>query len=152
MWQVDLAAAQQLLKTSFFEVKFLCNYGLRGALLSALPDNARIRELQACNSYTVFLLYLQSFSILGIFLSDDPMILINIVPCITVSNIKLSKNNKNCTILFLWPFLKIPPQSCSTEKISSFYIFWQSRVCWPLLCICCPFCIFERCLDLNVPT
>ncbi len=29
------------------------------------------------------------------------------------------------------------------------YIFWRSRVCWPLLCLCRPFCIFERCLDSN---
>jgi hypothetical protein len=28
-------------------------------------------------------------------------------------------------------------------------VIWQPRVCWPLLCICCPFCIFERCLDSN---
>jgi hypothetical protein len=27
--------------------------------------------------------------------------------------------------------------------------FWQARVCWPLLCLCRPFCIFERCLDSN---
>ncbi len=27
------------------------------------------------------------------------------------------------------------------------YIFWQARVRWPLLCLCRPFCIFERCLD-----
>ncbi len=25
--------------------------------------------------------------------------------------------------------------------------FWWARVCWPLLCLCRPFCIFERCLD-----
>jgi hypothetical protein len=24
-----------------------------------------------------------------------------------------------------------------------------ARVCWPLLCLCRPFCIFERCLDSN---
>jgi hypothetical protein len=22
--------------------------------------------------------------------------------------------------------------------------FWRARVCWTLLCLCCPFCIFER--------
>ncbi len=27
------------------------------------------------------------------------------------------------------------------------YIFWQASVCWPLLCLCRQFCIFERCLD-----
>jgi len=27
--------------------------------------------------------------------------------------------------------------------------FWRLRVCWPLLCLCRPFCIFERCLDSN---
>jgi hypothetical protein len=25
----------------------------------------------------------------------------------------------------------------------------RARVCWPLLCLCRPFCIFERCLDSN---
>ncbi len=30
-----------------------------------------------------------------------------------------------------------------------FSYFWRARVCWPLLCLCCPFCIFERCLDSN---
>jgi hypothetical protein len=29
------------------------------------------------------------------------------------------------------------------------YSFWRARVCWPLLCLCRPFCIFERCLDSN---
>ncbi len=29
------------------------------------------------------------------------------------------------------------------------YIFWRTRVCWPLLCLCRPFCIFERYLDSN---
>ncbi len=29
------------------------------------------------------------------------------------------------------------------------YIFWRSRVCWPLLCLCRRVCIFERCLDSN---
>ncbi len=27
------------------------------------------------------------------------------------------------------------------------YTFWWARVCLPLLCLCRPFCIFERCLD-----
>jgi hypothetical protein len=27
------------------------------------------------------------------------------------------------------------------------YIFWRARVCWPLLCLCRPFYIFEKCLD-----
>ncbi len=27
--------------------------------------------------------------------------------------------------------------------------FWQARMCWPLLCLCRPFCILERCLDSN---
>ncbi len=26
---------------------------------------------------------------------------------------------------------------------------WRPRVCLPLLCLCCTFCIFERCLDSN---
>jgi hypothetical protein len=26
------------------------------------------------------------------------------------------------------------------------YIYWRARVCWPLLCLCRPFCFFERCL------
>ncbi len=25
--------------------------------------------------------------------------------------------------------------------------FWRARVCWPLLCLDRPFCIFDRCLD-----
>ncbi len=29
------------------------------------------------------------------------------------------------------------------------YIFWWARVCWPLLCLCRPFCIFDGCLDSN---
>jgi hypothetical protein len=28
-------------------------------------------------------------------------------------------------------------------------IFWWAIMCWPLLCLCRPFCIFERCLDSN---
>ncbi len=27
--------------------------------------------------------------------------------------------------------------------------FWRTKVCWPLLCLCRPFCSFERCLDSN---
>jgi hypothetical protein len=30
------------------------------------------------------------------------------------------------------------------------YIFWLAKVCWLLLCLCRPFCIFERCLDSNL--
>jgi hypothetical protein len=26
---------------------------------------------------------------------------------------------------------------------------WRAGVCWSLLCLCRPFCIFERCLDSN---
>jgi hypothetical protein len=29
------------------------------------------------------------------------------------------------------------------------YIFWLAKMCWPLLCLCLPSCIFERCLDSN---
>jgi hypothetical protein len=29
------------------------------------------------------------------------------------------------------------------------YFFGRARMCWPLLCLCRPFCIFERCLDSN---
>ncbi len=34
------------------------------------------------------------------------------------------------------------------ESLRSFFwiFFWRARVCWPLLCVCRPFCIFERCL------
>ncbi len=51
-----------------------------------------------------------------------------------------------------------PPPSTSIGSLSirvcilynSFwYIFWWARVCWPLLCLCRPCCIFERCLDSN---
>jgi hypothetical protein len=30
-----------------------------------------------------------------------------------------------------------------------FFFFLRTRVCWPLLCLCRPFCIFERCLNSN---
>ncbi len=30
-----------------------------------------------------------------------------------------------------------------------FVYILRTRVCWPLLCLCRPFCIFERCLDSN---
>ena len=33
--------------------------------------------------------------------------------------------------------------------LSFLYIFWRARVCRPLLCLCRPFMIFERCLDSN---
>ncbi len=38
---------------------------------------------------------------------------------------------------------------CSSLKYLEFlkYIFCWTWVCWPLLCLCCPFCIF--CLDSN---
>ncbi len=29
------------------------------------------------------------------------------------------------------------------------FFFFRGRVCWPLLCICRQFCIFQRCLDSN---
>ncbi len=29
------------------------------------------------------------------------------------------------------------------------YFLWRARVCWPLLCLCRPFCTFERYLDSN---
>jgi hypothetical protein len=32
---------------------------------------------------------------------------------------------------------------------TSFLLFWRASVSWPLLCLCRPFCIFERCLDSN---
>jgi hypothetical protein len=32
---------------------------------------------------------------------------------------------------------------------SSLTFFLQARVCWPLICLCRPFCIFEKCLLLN---
>ncbi len=35
------------------------------------------------------------------------------------------------------------------KKVSFWYIFWRVRVCWPLPCLCRPFCIFRRCLDSN---
>jgi hypothetical protein len=37
----------------------------------------------------------------------------------------------------------------STPHYSSWKFFWRATVCWPLLCLCRPFCIFERCLDSN---
>jgi hypothetical protein len=29
------------------------------------------------------------------------------------------------------------------------YLYSWARVCWPLLCLCRPFCIFKTCLDSN---
>ncbi len=34
-------------------------------------------------------------------------------------------------------------------NLKDYFFFWQARMCWPLLCLCGPFCIFERCLDSN---
>ncbi len=33
----------------------------------------------------------------------------------------------------------------SAEYNVSYSFFWRARLCWPLLCLCRPFCIFERC-------
>jgi hypothetical protein len=35
------------------------------------------------------------------------------------------------------------------QMIAGKLFFWLARVCWPLLCLCRPFCIVERCLDSN---
>ncbi len=42
------------------------------------------------------------------------------------------------------------PEWWNTRKTVILYIFWCDRVCWPLLCLCRPFCIFERCLGSNL--
>jgi hypothetical protein len=35
------------------------------------------------------------------------------------------------------------------RMVFDFCIFFgRARVCWPHLCLCCPFCTFERCLDV----
>jgi hypothetical protein len=57
---------------------------------------------------------------------------------------------------FLYPISRpsIPPPSPVTfappsvrfPPIFFVYIYWLARVCWPLLCLCRPFCFFERCL------
>jgi len=48
----------------------------------------------------------------------------------------------NCRVDWGWWLLQI--------SFKSFlYIFLAVRVCWPLLCFCLPFRIFERCLDSN---
>jgi len=39
------------------------------------------------------------------------------------------------------------PFKLGTEDYLPFFL--RARVCWPLLCLCLPFCIFERCLDSN---
>ncbi len=36
-----------------------------------------------------------------------------------------------------------------SDHSNIFLIFWRARVCWLLLCLCRPFCMFERCLDSN---
>jgi hypothetical protein len=38
---------------------------------------------------------------------------------------------------------------CRIIHVFFVYFFRRARVCWPLLCFCRPFCIFERCLDSN---
>ncbi len=53
-----------------------------------------------------------------------------------------------------------PLQFCNRENplnmhcqfVVRFFVefFWRTRVCWPLLCLCRPFCIFKRCLDSSV--
>jgi hypothetical protein len=44
-------------------------------------------------------------------------------------------------------------QSSNNREIKTFYdfciFFWRARVCWPLLRLCRPFCIFEKWLDSN---
>ncbi len=38
----------------------------------------------------------------------------------------------------------------SPEILAIFCVYsGRARVCWPLRCLCRPFCIFERCLDSN---
>ncbi len=34
-------------------------------------------------------------------------------------------------------------------KLFLFLFFWRARVYWPLLCLCRPFCMFDRCMDSN---
>ncbi len=50
-------------------------------------------------------------------------------------------------------FFKVPadlfahPLSFSCLLKTIFTCYLRARMCWPLLCLCRPFCIFERCLD-----
>ncbi len=39
--------------------------------------------------------------------------------------------------------------SSRLDPITPVYFFWLARVSWPLLCLCHPFCIFERCFGLE---
>jgi hypothetical protein len=38
------------------------------------------------------------------------------------------------------------PKRSHREK---YFFLGRAKVCWPLLCLCRTFCIFERCLDSN---
>ncbi len=50
-------------------------------------------------------------------------------------------------------FVQGGPPVASKLFFPSFCVFfWQARVCWTLLCLCRPFCIFGRCLDSNPET
>jgi hypothetical protein len=43
-------------------------------------------------------------------------------------------------------------RTVASRKLKSLvkdFFFLRARVCWPLLCLCRPFCIFVRCLDSN---
>ncbi len=45
--------------------------------------------------------------------------------------------------------LQHPSWNLHLRKEWFFCMFWRTRVCWPLLCSCRLFCIFEICLDSN---
>jgi hypothetical protein len=43
----------------------------------------------------------------------------------------------------------VPPPLGESANFSVVIFFLRARVCWTLLFLCRPFCIFERCLDSN---
>ncbi len=49
----------------------------------------------------------------------------------------------------LAPDLQIK-QTRNTSRNFFCIFFWRTRVRWPLLCLCRPFCIYEKCLDSNL--
>ncbi len=65
------------------------------------------------------------------------------LPFITILTLKI-----NYSIWFL-NSLKKCKNIIGLGPLPFLYIFWRAKGCWPILCLCRPCCIFERCLDSN---
>ncbi len=67
-------------------------------------------------------------------------------------SIYLSSRSRHFAVRF--STISSAPRAASTYTLMLMYsfciFFWRARVCWPLHCLCRPFCIFERCLDTNL--